>query len=547
MAEKTTKPARTIPCNQEAEISLLGSILIDAKTADIVVPTLAESDFYYKQNATIFSAIKELVDEAKKIDTVTVHDRLEIKNKLQDVGGLDYLMSLADKVPSAANAEYYVDILRRDSLIRSVIHAGNDISKFGYEAEDGKTALENAEQIIYKISDRASSKSLKHASEALRIALDSINDAQQGKISQDVVWTEVPTFDKMTKGLKPGEIVILAARPSVGKTAFALNIAADACIKNNKNVALFCLEMPSELLAKRMIAYVSGVSLSKMGLQGGLNYKETSKIYSAYNSLLNAGIYIDDNAMNSPSDVFSKCRRLDSEHGLDLIIIDYLQLMTSGSNKIESRQVEVSDMSRKMKVFAKELGCPIILLSQMSRDVEKRPDHTPMMSDLRESGSIEQDADVVMFLNKPSQFNEAIPQSMVILDVKKNRNGSIGEIYLDWNGETTTFSENPNQSVQKELYNSLTSRKGRAGEIAGAGGMSELSEKLGADESKEVASDIMAVETKIETTNMPFGDSDMSDTTEMPFDDENSVKSKIGNMLAGMNINSDTESEDLPF
>ena len=280
-----------------------------------------------------------------------------------------------------------------------------------------------------------------HAGEALGAAMKDIQDVQAGVVSNDAVFTDFPSMDRMFHGLKPGELILIAARPSVGKTAFALNIAANVCLHHNKTVAIFSLEMPAQLLVKRMLANVSGCSLSSMDAVGGLSAAGTGKLYDAYRRLLAANLYIDDYSMNSPSDILSKCRRLKRDNGLDLVIIDYLQLMTAGGTgrSGESRQVEVSEMSRSMKIYAKELGVPILLLSQMSRGVEQRPDHTPKLSDLRESGAIEQDADVVMFLHKASQFNPAVPEDLVQL--RKNRNGAIGDIDMQWDGETTTFRE----------------------------------------------------------------------------------------------------------
>ncbi|MCM1455593.1 MAG: DnaB-like helicase C-terminal domain-containing protein, partial [Bacteroides sp.] len=258
--------------------------------------------------------------------------------------------------------------------------------------------------------------------------------------------TGFPCLDRKTRGLKPGALIILAARPSVGKTALALNIAANVALNSEKrrNVAIFSLEMSSPELAKRMLAYLSGVSLSKMDIEGGLNDNDLKKITNAYRVFLNCGIYIDDYSMNGPADVLSKCRRLKRESGLDLVIIDYLQLMTNTDEKSrsnENRQEEVSKMSRRMKIFARELDCPIIILSQMSRGIEQRNDHRPLLSDLRESGSIEQDADIVSFLYNPSKYNAALPTNQIILEVAKNRSGATGSIVLEWTGETTSFKE----------------------------------------------------------------------------------------------------------
>ena len=394
MPEKPKEIYRVMPYNAEAEQALLGSILIDDRTADQLVPNLRENDFYVSANRIVFAAMRELQDASSVVDTVSVADKLMMQGNLDKVGGIDYLASLAECVPSAAGGDHYADIVKRDSLIRKVITAGNNIVKEGYKSVSGTDAL----------------------------------------------ITDFPILDQLSHGLKPGELILVAARPSVGKTAFALNIAANVCLKHNKTVAIFSLEMPAHLLVKRMLAHVSGCSLTAMDTTGGLSAANAGKVYDAYRRLLGTNLYIDDYSMNSPTDVLSKCRRLKRDHGLDLIIIDYLQLMTAGGAE-ESRQVEVSSMSRSMKIYAKELGVPIILLSQMSRGVEQRNDHTPKLSDLRESGAIEQDADMVMFLHRESQFNPAIPENVVKLIVAKNRNGARGEADLEWNGETTSFRE----------------------------------------------------------------------------------------------------------
>lgn len=444
MAEKERRVTRGMPNNVEAEASVLGAVLIDNKAADILIPMLRTEDFYLSQNRTVFSVMKELQEASKPIDTVSVSDALELKGKLDEIGSIAYLSELAEGVPSAANGEYYARIIKRDALTRRVIEAGNDIAKYAYECAEGTDALNNAEKCVYEIAEQNSEKALLKADGALATAIKNIQDIQTGNVPKNTINTDFPSLDSKTKGLKPGEMILLAARPSVGKTAFALNIAANACLNHNKTVAVFSLEMPDYLLVKRMLAYVSKVALTKMDMRGGLSATDNAKLFKAYNALLAANLFIDDYSLNSPNDILSKCRRLKREHGLDLVIIDYLQLMTSGATgrkSPESRQVEVSDMSRKMKIYAKELDVPILLLSQMSRSVEQRNDHTPQLSDLRESGSIEQDADIVMFLSRASQINPTFPENQIILDVKKNRNGPIGEINLEWDGDTTSFKE----------------------------------------------------------------------------------------------------------
>lgn len=530
-----------MPNNVDAEASVLGAILIDNKAADIIIPMLNVDDFYLAQNRLIFAVMKQLQMESKPIDTVSVCDALDVKGQLDEVGSVSYLSDLAEGVVSAANGEYYASIIKRDSLTRKVIEAGNNIAKYGYECESGVDALDNAEKLVYAIAEQTSEKSLEKIDEAAALALKNIQDKQTGNVPKNTIYIDFPKFDQMTHGLKPGEMVLIAARPSVGKTAFALNIAANVAINHGKKVAIFSLEMPADLLAKRILCYISQVESNKMDTRGGLTQTEYKKLYNGYRALLASDIYIDDYSMNGPSDVLSKCRRLKREKGLDLVIIDYLQLMTASKNgrSAESRQVEVSDMSRKMKIYAKELDCPIILLSQMSRGVEQRPDHTPLLSDLRESGSIEQDADIVMFLNNPSKYNPALPANEVILDVKKNRNGSIGEIKLDWNAPTTSFKEcvDQNANVTEYVYDEP---KKKEDDEEGGVDMKSISDV--AEDLKEVAasSDDLPFD-------MPFDDKQESSYDDIPAPSDDDVPDDEYVDDDDEYVDEDSSDEDIPF
>ncbi len=515
-----------MPNNIEAEQAVLGSILIDDTAAEMLIPILRENDFYLAANRTIFAAMRALQQESKPVDTVSVADALETSRKLDEVGSIEYLNLLAESVPSAASGDHYADIVKRDALIRRVINAGNNIAKFGYESVSGTDALANAEREVYAIAEDITQKELVKADVALGIAMKKIQDAQLGNLPKNIIFTDFPSLDRMTRGLKPGEMVLIAARPSVGKTAFALNIAANACLNHNKTVAIFSLEMPGELLVKRMLSYVSKVSLTKMDMRGGLSSSvDNGKLYDAFRRLSETQLYIDDYSLNGPSDVLSKCRRLKRERGLDLVIIDYLQLMTNAgaAGRDNNRQQEVSDMSRKMKIYAKELDVPIILLSQMSRDVEKRDQHTPMLSDLRESGAIEQDADMVMFLNKENRFNPAVPENLVKLLIRKNRNGPVGDVLLEWDGDTTSFREcvdpdmiaaakAPAEPVEKDrggLKKSTESAK--ASDAAETEVAAQSAEKVAEKFADEIFAD---KEVKADSEAMPFE----TDEDEPPFD-----------------------------
>ena len=436
-----------MPNNVDAEASVLGSILIDGKAADIIIPMLKAEDFYLSQNRLIFEAMKQLQMESKPIDTVSVCDALELKGQLDEVGSIAYLSELAEGVVSAANGEYYASIIKRDSLTRKVIEAGNEIAKFGYECQDGKDALENAEKLVYAIAEQSSEKALVKVDDAAALALKTIQDAQTGNVPKNTIYIDFPSFDQKTHGLKPGEMVLIAARPSVGKTAFALNIAANVALNHGKKVAIFSLEMPADLLAKRMLAYISKVESNKMNTRGGLTQTDYKKLYNGYRALLASDIYIDDYSMNGPSDVLSKCRRLKREKGLDLVIIDYLQLMSS-AKATNNRVQEISEITRNLKIMAKDINVPVICLSQLSRASEQRPDHKPMLSDLRDSGSIEQDADIVLFLYREGYYadkGEDAANAQVDLNsaeclVAKNRHGETSAVKLHWQGEFMRFS-----------------------------------------------------------------------------------------------------------
>jgi len=442
--KEVKKIGRTMPYDIDAEIATLGSILLDENVANEIIPKLKEEEFYSNTHKIIFSAMDDLQRIGTPVDIVTLADRLTVKGQLEEVGSLSYLSQLTESVISASNGYHYMEMVKRDALTRKVITTCNNILEYSYECEEGKQALEEAEKQIFKISDEDRTSELAQIGPAMREALTSVTETQLGRTNPKVVYTGFPILDSTLTGLKPGEMILIAARPSVGKTAFALNIAANVAVNYKKNVAIFSLEMDAPLLAKRMMAYTSGVSLSKMAKRGALTEDDNKKLFKAHQILSNSGIYVDDFSMNTPQDILSKSRKLVRQKGCDLILIDYLQLMSTkkkGGKDPESRQNEVAEMSRAMKVYAKDLGVPIVVLSQLSRGIEARKEHEPQLSDLRESGAIEQDADVVMFLSKPYNYNSAEPEDKVELYIKKNRNGALEDIELKWDGPTTSFKE----------------------------------------------------------------------------------------------------------
>ncbi|MDR2635170.1 MAG: replicative DNA helicase, partial [Clostridiales bacterium] len=390
---------RAMPKRLEAEQAVLGAMLIDNEAADTVLTELTENDFYDTRNAVVFTYAKRLHERNKPVDTVTVVDGLDADGKLDDAGGLTYISALANSIPSSANNDYYIDIVRRYGVLRDIIRAGNSIVRFIYdETPEAADAVAMAEKTIFNISEGRDHTEFVSIADAGAAAIEEIEKIQKNRDDRNITRSGFEKLDTLTGGFKPGDFVLLAARPSVGKTAFALNFAVNAAINQHKSVAIFSLEMPTVQLVKRMLSYISKVSLGKMGRPQALSTPEFGTLLDAHKKLSATNIFINDSGMITPSEILSKCRRLKrSRSGLDLVIIDYLQLMKMRDKQFGdySRQQEVSDMSRMMKIYAKELGVPFFVLSQMSRGVEQRNEHEPRLSDLRESGAIEQDADMV--------------------------------------------------------------------------------------------------------------------------------------------------------
>lgn len=458
MSEQKTQTSKTsnsitrgMPSNIEAEQAVLCSILIDKDAADALIPRLLPDDFYSNKNRIIFEAMKEIQDESNPIDTVALTDRLVVNGKLDEVGSVSYISSLSMAVPSSANCEYYLEMVKRDGLLRRIIGTGNDIVKKAYASDDATEMLNYAESKIFSIGENKDKMALATISSAACKAFDEISDIQKGKAQQEKLSTGFKQLDRHLFGMKPGEFILIAARPSVGKTALALNIACDVAIEQHKKVAIFSMEMSSVLLAKRVLAHLSKVSLTASNKKRGLSNESMDALYRAAKRLDSAEIFIDDYSLNTPGDILAKCRRIKREKGLDLVVIDYLQLMSmDGGRYSDNRQQEVSTISRLMKLYAGELKVPILVLSQMSRDFDKRTkterEQGPKLSDLRDSGAIEQDADVVMFLHRLDEND----RTKVDLIVAKNRNGPCGTIHLHWQGDTTTFSEIEDMPVPKE-------------------------------------------------------------------------------------------------
>jgi replicative DNA helicase len=434
------------PNSREAEQAVIGGLLLDPAAWDNVADVVRPEDFYQQDHQLIFDAIGTLSTSGKPCDVVTVSEHLERAGKLQEVGGLAYLGTVARDTPSAANVKAYATIVRERSLLRQLITAGNEIAGAVYE-NDGRNARElvdEAERKVFEISE--SSSRGRGGAIGVRTLLpgviDQIDEAYSNPNSMRGLPTGFTDFDNMTGGLRPGDLVIVAGRPSMGKTTLAVNMAEYAALHHGEkraSVAIFSMEMPSEQVITRMLSSVGGVPLHNLR-SGKINDDDWVRITSATTQLSEARIFVDETPALSPMELRARARRVKREHGLDLIVVDYLQLMQVPGNK-ENRATEIGEISRGLKVLAKELSCPVIALSQLNRGVEQRENKKPVMSDLRESGSIEQDADMILLIYRPEVYDREnqLIKGMAEIDLVKHRNGEIGEFKLTFQGQFTRF------------------------------------------------------------------------------------------------------------
>ena len=430
------------PSSIEAEQSLIGGLMLDATAWDKVADVIISADFYRKDHRLIFEAIANLIEAGSPCDVVTVSEYLGNRNELDHAGGLEYLATLANETPGAANARAYAKILREKSMLRALINAGNEISGSAFTTE-GRTAsqiLDAAERLVFQIAEKgargkAGFKSLK---QILPQAVDRIDLLHQSEGDITGISTGYTEFDKLTAGLQKGDLIIIAGRPSMGKTTLAINIAENAAIGAKVPTAIFSMEMPSQQLAFRMISSLGRVDQTHLRT-GNFPDEDWSRINTAVQLMSEAPIFIDDSPSLSPTEIRARARRLHREHNLGLIIIDYLQLMQVEGSK-ENRATELSEISRSLKALAKELEVPVIALSQLNRSVEQRADKRPVMSDLRESGAIEQDADLIVFIYREEVTNPDTPRKgLADIVIAKQRNGPIGDFPLTFVGRYTKF------------------------------------------------------------------------------------------------------------
>ena len=430
------------PNSIEAEQSLLGGLMLDHKSWDKIADVVSVDDFYRKDHCLIFAAIASLAEDANPCDVVTVSEFLDNRGELEKAGGLEYLATLANETPGAANARSYAKILRERSMLRALISAGNEISgsAFSTEGRSASDLVDEAERLVFEIAEsgargRSGFKALK---QILPEAVDRIDILHQSDGDITGIPSGYTEFDKMTAGLQPGDLIVVAGRPSMGKTTFAVNIAENAAIGSKVPTAIFSMEMPSQQLAFRMISSLGRVDQTHLRT-GRFPDEDWSRINTAVQLMSEAPIFIDDTPGLSPTEIRARSRRLQREHGLGLIVVDYLQLMAVPGSK-ENRATEISEISRSLKGLAKELSVPVIALSQLNRSVEQRTDKRPVMSDLRESGAIEQDADLIIFIYREEVYNQDTPRKGIAdIAIAKQRNGPIGDFPLTFVGRYTKF------------------------------------------------------------------------------------------------------------
>lgn len=430
---------RIPPQNVEAEQAVLGAMLLSHDAVIVAMEKLQSQDFYRDVHRIIFEAMEHLHRENKEIDVITLPDELKRMKKLDDVGGLEYVLNLPNLVGSAANIEYYANIVAEKALARNLISTCTELTTEAYDGQkETEALLDDAERRILQLSDTKNRGDFASVGAVVEVTLDKITKLYENKAGLTGLPTGFRDLDRMTSGLQPSDLILVAARPSMGKTAFTLNIAQNVGVRQHKTVAFFSLEMSQEQLVQRLLCQIAHIDSQKLRT-GQLNSdEEWTRLTDACDKLYESPIYIDDTPGISVAEMRSKARRLKSEHGLTSIIVDYLQLM-QGRNA-ESRQQEISEISRSLKALARELKVPLIALSQLSRSVESRQDKRPMLSDLRESGALEQDADIVSFLYREDYYDkETENQHITEVILAKHRNGPVGSVKLYFKNEFTLF------------------------------------------------------------------------------------------------------------
>ena len=430
------------PHSLEAEQSVIGGLMLVNQTWDDIADIINERDFYRDGHGLILRSINALSEEGQPYDVVTVSEWLGARGELDNIGGLAYLSILANDTPTAVNIKAYANIVREYSILRSLIQVGNEISASAYNS-DGKPSKElvdEAERKVFQIADQRAGnrQGFEAINELLGRAVKRVEEMYRSDTNLTGMATGFNNFDEKTSGLQNSDLTIIAGRPSMGKTSFAMNLAENAALHNDNSVAVFSMEMPGEQLALRMMSSLGRIDSHSLRT-GKLDDQDWPRLISSVNMLSKARLFIDDTAALTPTELRARTRRLKREHGLDLVIVDYLQLMQVGGST-ENRATEISEISRSLKALAKELEVPIVALSQLNRSVEQRPDKRPVMSDLRESGSIEQDADLILFIYRDEVYNaESADKGTAEIIIRKQRNGPIGTVRLSFLGQYTRF------------------------------------------------------------------------------------------------------------
>ena len=439
--EKQTEYMRGVPPHDEtAEQAVLCSMFLDREAASVALEVLRGEDFYRPDHRMVFEAAEELYRSGSPIDVITVKNKLEEKGQFEQIGGLPFLANLSSAVGSSVNVRHYAAIVEEKSVLRRLIRTAGDISQLSYEGkEDVNAIMDTAEKSIFDIMQKRHSEQFHHIRDIAVSSIEKIEDIYRSKGKLTGVPTGFLDFDAKTAGLQKSDLILLAARPSMGKTAFVLNISQYMAFRSGETVAIFSLEMSKEQLVNRLLSMESGVDAQKLR-NGNLSDTDWERLVEGAEGVARSNLIIDDTPGITLAELRSKCRKYKLENKLGIIMIDYLQLMSGGGRSSDSRQQEISDISRGLKSLARELNVPVVALSQLSRAVEQRPDHRPMLSDLRESGAIEQDADMVMFLYRDSYYNKDTEmKNLAEVIVAKQRNGPIGTINLLWMPEYTTF------------------------------------------------------------------------------------------------------------
>ena len=440
---------RIPPQNIEAEQSVLGAMLVDREAISKVSEILRAEDFYREAHKVIYSLMLELYNKNEAVDYITLTDSLTVNNKLEDVGGLAYVMSLTKAVPTAANVKFHADIVKDKSQLRQMVRAGTEIAAMGYNPDEELPVLvDKAEKLVLDIANGQNTSDFTSIRDIAMDVVTKVSDVLEHKGGLTGIPTGFSDLDKLTSGLQASDFIILAARPSMGKTAFALNVVQNVALRAHTKmrrenpccVAFFSLEMSKEQLVSRMICSEGGIDSQRMRV-GELTDEDWGRLWKTCDEISASNIYIDDTAGITAMEMRSRARRLKAEHGLDLIVVDYLQLMQGSGkhNSIGDRQQEVSEISRSLKSLARELNVPVIALSQLSRSVESRQVKRPMLSDLRESGSLEQDADIVAFLYREDYYNPETENKHTELIIAKHRNGPVDTVNLFFKKEFTKF------------------------------------------------------------------------------------------------------------